>query len=320
VDRVVIVAFSGAQSLDVAGPAEVFSTASRQLDTPAYEVVLASREGKSIRTTCGFEVRTRRLDRLRLRKRDTVLVSGGEAPAIAAAVADATLVRWVARAAAVVRRIGSVCSGAFVLAAAGLLDGRRAATHWSGCDTLAKMHPAVTVDANAIFVKDGKVWTSAGVTTGIDMALAMVEEDHDRALADRVAARLVLYARRPGFQSQFTDVLLAQQETGDPFGAVLAHARGRLRDLDVDGLARLAGLSERTLHRRCQDVLGVTPAKLVQRLRVEQARTLLSTTSQSLKAIAHDCGFVSGERMRHAFERELGVGPREVRLLFGRAS
>jgi transcriptional regulator GlxA family with amidase domain len=186
-----------------------------------------------------------------------VLVSGGEERAIVAALEDEALVRWVARAAPVVRRIGSVCSGAFVLAAAGLLDGRRAATHWSACEALSKMRPAVTVDANAIFVKDGKVWTSAGVTTGIDMALAMVEED---------------FARK------------------------------------------------RTLHRRCQDVLGVTPAKLVEGLRVEHARTLLSTTTQSLKGIAYDSGFVSGERMRHAFERELGVGSRKVRLLFSRAS
>jgi transcriptional regulator GlxA family with amidase domain len=319
-DRIVIVAFSGAQSLDVTGPAEVFSTAGRQRGEAIYEVILASRDGKAIRTTCGFEIKTRRLDRLRLRRRDTVIVSGGEESAIVAATADAALVQWVARAAPRVRRIGSVCSGAFVLAAAGILEGRRAATHWSGCDMLAKLHPTVAVDANAIFVKDGKVWTSAGVTTGIDMALAMVEEDFDSALADRVAARLVLYARRPGFQSQFTDVLLAQKDTGDPFGAIVAQARARLRELDVEGLARLAGLSGRTLHRRCQEVLGLTPAKLVERLRVEHARTLLSTTSQSLKAIAYESGFVTGERMRHAFERELGVGPREVRLLFSRAS
>jgi transcriptional regulator GlxA family with amidase domain len=149
------------------------------------------------------------------------------------------------------------------------------------------------------------------------MALAMVESDHGRALADRVAARLVLYARRPGFQSQFSEALLAQTEAGDPLAAIVARARAQLRDLDVPRLATLAGLSGRTLHRRCQEQLGITPAKLVQRLRVEHARTLLATTVRPLKSIAYESGFSTGEQMRRAFERELGVRPREVRLLFG---
>jgi transcriptional regulator GlxA family with amidase domain len=316
-DRLIMVAFSGAQTLDVAGPAEVFAAASRQGGRAAYEIVLASARGARIRTTCGFEIAARRLDRVRARPRDTILVAGGEDEAVRAATQNADLVRWVARAARTARRIGSVCSGAFVLAAAGLLDGRRAATHWSACDRLARWRPAVTVDPNAIFVRDGPVWTSAGVTTGIDMALAMVEEDHGRALADRVAARLVLYARRPGFQSQFSEALLAQADAGDPLAAIVARARGQLRDLDVPRLAELAGLSGRTLHRRCQEHLGITPAKLVERLRVEHARTLLTTTESPLKAIAYESGFTTAERMRRAFERELGVRPLEVRLLFG---
>jgi transcriptional regulator GlxA family with amidase domain len=155
------------------------------------------------------------------------------------------------------------------------------------------------------------------VTTGIDMALAMLEDDHGRAVADRVAAQLVLYVRRPGFQSQFTEALLAQMQTGDPLGDIIARARSRLRSLDVPRLAKLAGLSGRTLHRRCREHLRITPAKLVERLRVEHARTLLSTTERSLKTIAHESGFSSAERMRRAFERELGVRPRDVRVLFG---
>jgi transcriptional regulator GlxA family with amidase domain len=317
-DRILLVAFSGVQTLDVAGPAEVFATAERQRGTPTYAVILASLAGGTVRTTCGFALETRALEGLRPRPRDTVLVAGGEEVGVRAAVGDTKLVAWIARAARVVRRIGSVCSGAFVLARAGLLDGRRAATHWSSCAQLAAYRPAVDVDRNAIFVRDGHVWTSAGVTTGIDMALAMVEEDFDRSLADRVAARLVLYARRPGFQSQFTEALLAQTQSGDPFGAIVAQARAELRSLDVSRLAKLAGLSGRTLHRRCHDHLGITPAKLVERLRVEHARTLLSTTSRPLKTIAHESGFATSERMGRAFERELGVRPREVRLLFGR--
>jgi transcriptional regulator GlxA family with amidase domain len=320
VQRVVLVAFPGLQTLDASGPAEVFACASRLRGEPCYEVVLASSAGGIVGTTCGFELQTRRLDRIRPRRTDTVLVSGGEDRAVRAAVADERLGVWLSRAARVVRRVGSVCSGAFVLARIGLLDGRRAATHWSACDALRAFRPAVTVDRNAIYVREGKVWTSAGVTTGIDMALAMVEEDFDRALADRIAAQLVLYARRPGFQSQFTEELLAQMKAGDPFGAIMARARSQLRALDVPRLAKLAGLSPRTLHRRCLEHLGITPARLVARLRVEHARMLLSTTDRPLKSIAYESGFSNNERMRRAFERELGVRPREVRLLFGERS
>jgi transcriptional regulator GlxA family with amidase domain len=316
-DRVILVAFDGVQTLDLSGPGEVFASAARQLGRGAYSVTLASRRGGRVRTTCGFELRTTRLDAVRPRRRDTVLVGGGEDAAIRSALADSKLLGWLASAASVVRRVGSVCSGAFLLAAAGVLDGRRAATHWSACDLLARMRPAVTVDANAIFVQDGHVWTSAGVTTGIDMALAMVEQDFDRPLADRVAARLVLYARRPGYQSQFSELLLAQADGGDPFGALVSRARTQLRALDVERLAKLAGMSGRTLHRRCREALGITPAKLVERLRVEHARTLLTTTRRPLKRIAHESGFSTAARMRHAFERELGIAPRALRLLSG---
>jgi transcriptional regulator GlxA family with amidase domain len=315
--RVFLVAFPGVQTLDVAGPGEVFGTASRLEPSARYSVVLASSSGATIETTCGFRMRATPLDRIRLRAGDTVLVSGGSEEAIRGALADAKLLAWLGRALPVVLRIGSVCSGAFVLARAGLLDGRRVATHWDSCERLARYRPATNVDRNAIFIRDGKVWTSAGVTTGIDMALAMVEDDYGRAVADRVAAQLVLYARRPGFQSQFTETLLAQVQAGDPLGAIVVRARSQLRSLDVSRLAKLAGLSGRTLHRRCREHLGITPAKLVERLRVEHARTLLSTTARSLKSVAHESGFSTGERMRRAFERELGVRPREVRLLFG---
>ncbi len=312
-DRVVLVAFPGAQTLDIVGPAEVFASASRQRGEVLYEVILASSAGGTILSSCGFAIGTTGLDRVRVRSRDTVLVSGGEEHAIRPALADAKLLRWLARASSAVRRIGSVCSGAFIAAAAGLLDGRRVATHWSACDRLAKFRPAARVDPNAIFVRDGKVWTSAGVTTGIDMALAMVEEDFDGELANRIAAAAVLPGRRPGFQSQFSELLRAQANASDPLGAVVAKARACLRDLDVPLLASLARLSERTLHRRCRDRLGITPAKLVERLRVEHARTLLTTTSRPMKAIAYESGFSTGERMRRAFDRELGVGPGEVR-------
>lgn len=316
--RVLLVAFPGAQSLDVIGPAEVFAMAGRFGARVPYEVVLASADGGQMPTSSGVRFDTERLSRFPPSRVDTVLVSGGDEPAIVGALGDPRLGRWLRRADGVVRRLGSVCSGSFVLAALGLLDGRRAATHWSACDRLASFRPAVDVDRNAIFVHEGAIWTSAGVTAGIDMALAMVEADHDTALADRIAAQLVLYARRPGFQSQWSDVLVAQTNSSAPLADTLAKARSRLRQLDVPKLAKLAALSPRTLHRRCLEQLRLTPAKVIERLRVDHARTLLVTTDRAVKTIADVCGFAGPERMRRAFERELGIGPREVRLLHAR--
>jgi transcriptional regulator GlxA family with amidase domain len=314
--RVILLAFDGAQGLDVFGPAEVFAGVGRLSGLPAYEVMLCSVGGSKIRATSGIAIETRDLARLRPRARDTVLVAGGEDLAVRRAVRSTALVAWIARASKVVERIGSVCSGAFVLAAAGVLDGRRAATHWSACDELARFRPQVTVDRNAIFVNEGRVWTSAGVTTGIDMALAMVEQDHGRRWADAVAARLVLYARRPGYQSQFSELLIAQTSASDELGAAIAWARANLRrSIDVPGLAHRAAMSIRTLHRRCRDELGTTPAKLIERIRVEQARTLLATTALAQKAIASHCGFSSAARFHRAFSRTLGVAPGDYRTM-----
>ncbi len=314
--RVLIVAFEGAQTLDVTGPAEVFAAVSRVLGRPAYEIVFASMGGGEHASSSGLPMRTRDLARLRLRRDDTVIVVGRRGRRRSAPpIADGRLGAWLRRAAGRVRRMASVCSGAFVLAAAGLLDGKRAATHWMGCDQLARLFPRVTVDANAIFVVDGNLWTSAGVTTGIDMALAMVEQDHGRALADRVAARLVLYVRRPGFQSQFSDAQVAQSGGSDPLGPAITWARRHLGEADVETLARRAGLSVRTLHRRCLETLNTTPGKLVDKLRVEHARTLLSSSALPAKTLAAQCGFGNAVRMRRAFERELGLGPREYRAL-----
>ncbi|MDB4962486.1 MAG: AraC family transcriptional regulator [Myxococcales bacterium] len=315
--RVVIVVFEGVQTLDVTGPAEVFANAARAHADRPYTVEVASIGGGNLRTTCGVPIGTRDLRKLRPHRDDLVLVAGGPSAAIVAAVADRQLRAWLCRAAKTVRRIGSVCSGAFVLAAAGLLDGKRATTHWSACDRLATMFPAVDVDRNAIFVTDGQVWTSAGVTTGIDMALAIVEEDLGREVADAVAANLVLYMRRPGYQSQWSDALVARAGA-DPLGPTIAWARANLGKADIETLAHRAGLSVRTFHRRCLDQLSTTPAKLLDKLRVERARDLLATTELPAKTLASTCGFTSPARMKRAFERELGIGPRAYRFLHER--
>ncbi|HET9623269.1 MAG TPA: DJ-1/PfpI family protein [Kofleriaceae bacterium] len=315
--RVIVIVFDGVQTLDATGPAEVFAVASREAGAAHYRVVVASVGGGERTTSSGLGLRTRDLRAIRPRANDLVVVAGGGDAPVVAAVRDRRLRAWLARAAPIVERVTSVCSGAFILAAAGLLDGKRATTHWSACAELARRFPAVTVDGNAIFVRDGAVWTSAGVTTGIDMALAIVEADHGRALADRVAAQLVLYVRRPGFQSQWSDALVAQRAAGDPLGPAIAWARGNLKRVDVDGLARHAGMSVRTLHRRCLAQLGVTPAALIDKLRVEHARSLLAAGDIAAKSLAAACGFGSSTRMNRAFARQLGLAPRAFRVLHG---
>jgi transcriptional regulator GlxA family with amidase domain len=319
--RVLLVGFDGADGLDLFGPAEAFFGANRRLGTPVYSVIVASVGGGTIALTSGISVAARDLATLRPQADDTVLVAGGADRAMDVAASDPALIRWLLRAGQVVRRIGSVCDGAFIVARTGILDGRRVATHWSSCDRLARTYPQVDVDPEAIFVRDGHVWTSAGVTTGIDMALAMVEEDHGRRLADRIAAHLVVYARRPGFQSQFSEELVAQTSASDPFGPVVAWLRANLRgSLDVARLARRAGMSVRSLHRHCLEQLDTTPAKLVEKLRVERARTLLATTQLGTKAIAARCGFGTAPRMTRAFERALGVAPAAYRRMSASAA
>lgn len=342
VPRVIIVVFDGVQTLDVTGPAEVFAVAARAhagiyRDERAanarpserrnvlpptrlrggtfYDVVIASRAGGMIATSCGLEIRTRSLVRIAARASDTILVAGGDRAAITAAATDRALLAWLRKAARVVTRVTSVCSGAFVLAAAGLLDGKRATTHWSALDRLASGFPRVDVDRTAIFVCDGSTWTSAGVTTGIDMALALVEADLGARVADEVAAQLVLYARRPGFQSQWSEALVAQQTSHDPLAPAIAWARANLAKADLESIAKRAGLSPRTFHRRCLAHLSTTPAKLLDKLRVERARELLAASDEPIKALAATCGWGTAARMTRAFSRELGMSPRAYRLL-----
>jgi transcriptional regulator GlxA family with amidase domain len=316
-----LVGYRDADGLDLFGPAEVFAEANRRLGDPVYDVVVSAIGGGSVTLTSGVSVTTADLTTIRPQANDIVIVSGGEDEATDAAAANRALLGWLARASRTVSRMGSVCDGAFILASTGILDGKRAATHWYSCERLARLHPKVHVDREAIFVRDGRIWTSAGVSTGIDMALAMVEEDHGRKLADTVAAHLVLFARRPGFQSQFSEELVAQTLASDPLGPVIAWMRANLRaPLDVTTVAHRAGMSVRTLHRSCLQALDLTPAKLVEKLRVEHARSLLATTQLGTKVVAARSGFGSTPRMTRAFQRALGVTPGAYRLMFSRGS
>jgi len=309
---VVVVVYAGAEALDLTGPASVFAAALRR-GRNAYQIVYASVGGGPRPLNSGLVIQTVDLRRLRLRRTDTVLVPGGEEPPLVGALSDQALIGWLKHAKARVRRVTSVCSGAFLLAEAGLLDGKRCATHWRACARLAQDYPRTTVDANAIYVNSGRVWTSAGVTTGIDMALALVEADLGRAEVDRISRELVLYVRRPGSLSQFSAALVAQTTSSSALRGALEWARDHMAEATVDGLARRAGVSVRTLHRLCRQEQRTTPGKLLDRMRVERCQLLLSTTDDPLKLVAAASGFDTSTRMKRAFKRDLGFAPRQYR-------
>ena len=240
---------------------------------------------------------------------DTLLVVGSDPESVRAIIGDPVLRRWVPRCAATAARFGSVCSGAFVLAALGLAQGKRVATHWDATALLAELFSTVSVDADALYVVDGKLWTSAGVSTGIDMALAMVSHDLGGAVASEVAKRLVLYARRPGHQSQFSTLLRAQGQADHPFEELIGWMQANLEHpLDVATLASRSGLSERTFYRRFVAAMGQTPARFVESLRLDAARVLLAQTL-SIKTIAAQVGLSPAGRFTEAFERRFGVTP-----------
>jgi transcriptional regulator GlxA family with amidase domain len=313
--RVVVLAFKDAQLLDITGPAQVFATAEEMGSTDGgYAITLVSPEGGIVTTSSGIGIASAPLAAAR-GPIDTLVVAGGWG--VRAAMADRGLIArirsWSKRA----RRTCSVCSGAFLLAEAGLLNGKRAATHWSRCGELQTRYPAVRVEPDPIFVRDGAIWTSAGVTAGIDLALALVEADLGHDLAMRVARRLVVFLKRPGGQSQFSAPLSAQLAADDGLGALHGWMADHLdADLRVERLAARAGMSPRTFARVYAAKLGTTPAKTVERLRVEAARRALEDGGAPIKRIAHRCGFGDEERMRRAFVRRLGVSPSEYRERF----
>jgi transcriptional regulator GlxA family with amidase domain len=263
----------------------------------------------------GVAVATEALGGLAARRIGTLLIAGGEAAALRAVIAAPQVRRFIPPSAARAERFGSVCSGAFVLAELGLLDGKRVATHWRGCDRLAAMYPKLIVDADALYVVDGRVWTSAGVTTGIDMALAMVERDVGAETANAIAHQLVLYARRPGYQSQFSPLLQAQACLDSPFAELTNWMQRHLdQDLAVPTLAARAGLSVRSFHRKFTEATGETPAHFVEVMRLDAARALLGG-DLPLKAIATRIGFGSAPRLSAAFTRRFGVPPKLFRQM-----
>ena len=318
VSRVVeVLAFPAVQLLDVSGPVQVFTTANDLAagagGVPPYRLKLVTRGDDGVMSSAGVALAAGPLSR-RGAALDTLIVAGG--PGVEAAAANPLLVDWVRGRATRARRVASVCTGAFLLSAAGLLDGRRAVTHWKDCARLAQRYPAVHVEPDPIFICDGPVWTSAGVTAGIDLALALVEEDLGRSVALAVARHLVVFLKRPGGQAQFS-AALALQEAEDRFGALHDWIEGHLADdLSLPVLAGQAGMSERSFSRHYAEATGQTPARAIERLRVEAARRLLSESRTPVKRVAQRCGFGSEETMRRSFLRQLSVTPQDYRQRF----
>lgn len=316
---VVIVMYPETQSLDFVGPLEVFAGAQRLIEATgrggvAYRITVVSPDGEPIRTSSGLRVTPDAGIADAPRPIDTLIVAGGDGAKDASR--DERLLEWIEAVAPNTRRVSSVCTGAFVLAAAGLLDGRRATTHWASAERLARLYPQVTVDPEPIYVRggDGRVWTSAGVTAGMDLALAMIEEDLDRDAALTIARHLVLFLRRPGNQSQFSATLAAQEPEREPLREVQRHiVEHPSAELTVEALAEQAHMSPRHFARAWRAETGITPGRYVERVRLEAARRALEDTSETVANVASTCGFGTAETMRRTFMRALGVAPAEYR-------
>lgn len=323
--RIALIAYPDFEPLDLTGPFSVFAGTDRWLrevrgrESRAYTVEVVGAEVGPLRAAGGLSILVDRSFGTIRGGIDTLLVVGG--PGTRSAVQDQELLAWLRRVAPRVRRLGAVCTGSFILAKAGLLDGRRATTHWAWGAELARRYPRVIVDADPIFIRDGNIYTSAGVTAGMDLALALVEEDYGREVALQIARDLVLYLRRPGGQSQFSTLLVAQGNSRDPLGKLQTWIVENLdANLSVPALARRVAMSPRHFARVFTREVGITPGQFVEKLRVEAARRRLEESPQGVKVIAADCGFGSADTMRRAFLRTLRVAPLAYRGRFRAAA
>lgn len=314
-----MVVFPAVQILDVTGPLEVLSSAGLAETTsgrgPGYAIEIVGPELGMLRASSGLTIGVDRTYEDRPDELDLLIVAGGIGSP--AAAKDERLLEYLSAAAPGAKRVCSVCTGAFLLAAAGLLEGRRATTHWAYAATLARQYPSIEVDPDSIYVRDGEVWTSAGVTAGMDLALALVEEDSDRELALEISRWLVLFLKRPGGQSQFSAQLAGQMADRDSLRDlqtwVVDHPEV---DHSIEALASRVAMSPRHFARVFREEVGQSPARFVECIRVEAARRRLEESRRSLEEIADGVGFGTGETMRRAFLRQIGVGPSAYRERF----
>lgn len=315
-----LLVFPGFVLLDATGPAQVFATANDEARDaglpPPYRIQLVSRTGGEVTSSAGITVLTRKLPRTSTLRDATLIVSGGQG--MAQTTQDKSLRQWLNRAYEALQRCCSVCNGALLLARAGLLHDKKVVTHWKDIELLRNTCPDAQIQDDAIYLKDGKIYTSAGISAGIDLALSLVEEDLGRSMALGVAKRLVVYYKRPGGQRQFSSALLAQCSTGGLAERLVLWLSPRLhRHIDVEQMAAAMALSSRTLHRRLREQAGISPAKLLEQLRMERACRLLEEGTHSVKSVATKSGFGSEYNLRRVFSLNLGVLPSEYRERFG---
>jgi transcriptional regulator GlxA family with amidase domain len=318
--RMLLLAFPNGQLLDIAGPLQMFAGANDELSRQAYRIEIAAPQAGPFATSSGVrlvaDISFAQITNKRLARIHTLITVGGE-PGMRQELARGSATDIVSRAIGRVPRIASVCSGTFFLAAAGALDGRRAATHWSEVEALRRFRPAVLVDGDAIHIEDRGIWTSAGVTAGMDLALAMIETDFGRKIALAIARRHVVFRIRPGGQSQFSAELAAQSADSPKLqklaGKITTHPRA---DWRIDALAAEAGVSRRSLSRLFRTGLNISPANFVERVRTDLARRRLLETKDNVEAIAVACGFGSLRRMDRAFARAISASPTEFRSRF----
>jgi transcriptional regulator GlxA family with amidase domain len=305
--------YNGFLTLDYSGPAAVFSAANTITGKSLYKIKLLSIDGGLVASESGVEMMTQSLDSHRVSAADTLFIPGASSPFLEAACDEQALSSWIAGAKTKAERIASVCTGAFILAESGLLKDCKATTHWASCSEFQQQFPDIELSPESLYIQNDKVWTSAGVTTGIDMALAMLEQDHGSDLMGKAAKGLVIYAHRPGNQSQFSTLLNQQISAGDQFGGIINWLEANLeKPIKVEQMADKAGMSERNFYRRFTESMGVSPAKYLEIQRLERARQLLQERD-TIKRVCHQVGFKSEAAFRTAFKNRFGLSPSLMR-------
>ncbi|VAX04418.1 Transcriptional regulator, AraC family [hydrothermal vent metagenome] len=312
--KIAFILFDQFQILDVSGPAQIFSSVNDIAEKAFYEIDYYTANGGPCRSTCGMIMETRRLREYS--SSHSLIISGGQGTKTAAE--DPTLIHFLKQEAHKVDRLISICTGAYILSEAGLLDGKRVTTHWAYADQLQKKNPKLSVEPDALYIRQGNVITSAGVTAGMDLALSLIEEDMGKEMAREVARYMVIFYRRPGGQSQFSTFQGIGCEDEDPFAPlcheIITHPGG---DYRISSLAEKTHMTERTFTRRFTQQIGLTPAKFVEKARLDNARRALEETRLNLDQIAHEAGFHSPEVLRRSFQRHMAISPREYRERFG---